>query len=332
MTLEASLHDLIRQNGVISIGQYMARCNAHYYSTRDPFGTAGDFITAPEISQIFGELIGAWLADCWQSLGGPHATLCELGGGRGTLLADALRATRNVPAFHEQLDIHLVETSPTLRQTQHDKLHTLHPSLHWQDELEPLPPRPLLLIANEFFDALPIEQMATVDGMETEQGITLNDGKLQWRYQADVAREVSPASLDVIRHISNHIHHYGGAALIIDYGYTGGAQGDTLQAMRKHCYTHPLEAAGESDLTAHVNFDALLDAAQNVHGWGVVEQGVFLKRLGAELRTQALCKHASEPQQASLLSGLERLVSPAQMGSLFKCIALTSFANKPAGF
>jgi NADH dehydrogenase [ubiquinone] 1 alpha subcomplex assembly factor 7 len=324
----------ITKHGPITVADYMARCNAQYYATRDPFGSTGDFITAPEISQIFGELMGAWLANAWIEMGSPKALLCELGPGRGTLMKDALRATRGVTGFHGALSLRLVETSPHLKAIQQKTLSGSHSRILWQETLDDLPPLPLLLIANEFFDALPVRQFIRAGLEEQERYIACEGKKLAWHPPGNIIRETSPMSLDITSRIAAHIHTYGGAALIIDYGYAGGTHADTLQAVRAHAYADPLEASGEADLTVHVDFAALSSAARKngAYAYGPVEQGIFLKRLGAELRAHALCKAASPKQREAILSGLERLVAPHQMGRLFKALAVTSSLETPAGF
>jgi NADH dehydrogenase [ubiquinone] 1 alpha subcomplex assembly factor 7 len=325
----------IKASGPLTVAQYMERCNTHYYATHEPFGAQGDFVTAPEISQIFGELAGAWLADQWQQLGKPKAVLCEPGPGRGTLMKDALRATRGLPSFHDAIRLEMVETSERLRHIQQETLRDTHPRITWAESVDDLPPLPLLLIANEFFDALPVEQYVRAGLGETQRTIGHEDKSLVWVSEGAVIREASPASVSIMAQLAAHIRKCGGAALIIDYGYAGGTHQDTLQAVRKHLTADILAEPGDADLTAHVDFGALAEIARNcgacVHG--PVEQGLFLKRLGAELRATALCKSAATAgQRDAILSGLERLVAPHAMGELFKVMAVTSLADKPAGF
>lgn len=336
----------------------MEVCNTHYYATRDPFGTSGDFTTAPEISQIFGELVGAWLADTWAKLGSPKAVLCEIGPGRGTLMKDILRATRNVPQFHASLRVRMIETSPTLTALQRKTLSGAHADIEWKTSLDDLPSLPLLLVANEFFDALPIHQFLQSG---EERSIGLKDDAFCWLQEGAVVRETSPASLAVMQAIATHIKAHAGAALVADYGYdtrhcepeakqsslakrtTGrldrfvanaprdDENRDTLQALKNHAFHNPLETPGEADLTAHVDFGALQQQAQGLQTH-YTTQGEFLRRLGAELRAATLCKQATPEQQKAILSGLERIVAPSQMGELFKVLAVTSILEKPAGF
>lgn len=329
MSVLPKLREHLKAQGSISVAEYMELCNQHYYATRDPFGAQGDFTTAPEISQIFGELIGAWLAQQWMLLGSPRAVLCELGPGRGTLMKDILRATRNVPQFHASILIRMVETSPVLQALQKQTLQGSHPDIAWKTSLEALPSLPLLLVANEFFDALPIRQFVG----EEERKVTLSNETLAFSPQAEVTREDSPASAAIMQQILAALRQQGGTALLIDYGYNGGQQKDTLQAVRQHAFCDPLTHAGEADLTAHVDFAALesLAHAKNLHTH-YTTQGDFLRRLGAELRATALCQNANHQQRTTILQGLERLLSPEQMGTLFKVLAITSSLEKPVGF
>lgn len=334
MTLAHELTQYIRTHGAITVAEYMQRCNAHYYATRDPLGAKGDFTTSPEISQIFGELIGAWMANVWQEKQWREVILCESGSGRGTLMNDALRATKAVAGFHDALTIRLIETSPPLQKQQQEMLtHTGLP-ITWHATLDDLPPLPLLFIANEFFDALPTEQYIASGMKEVQRKIIYTANGFAWEQEGKVVRETSPTSLAITAQIATHIAKFGGAALIIDYGHDGKVQGDTLQAVKAHNYANILENPGEADLTTHVDFGALARAGQNAGAYshGPLEQGTFLKRLGAELRATALCKSATAAQQEAILAGLERLVAPHQMGALFKVFAITSSLEAPAGF
>lgn len=340
MGLLPLLKQRIAREGDISVATYMEMALTHpefgYYTTREPFGTQGDFTTAPEISQVFGELVGAWLAIQWQNLGSPaRASLMELGPGRGTLMRDALRATKNVPGFHDAIDLHFIETSPRLQQLQRKAV--AHPRAFWHRNIphEKLSGMPLFFIANEFFDALPIHQLIHRNGKTLERKITLQDDMLVFTVEADGStRETCPAGEAIVQELSAHLARHGGAGLVMDYGYTGPSRGDTLQAVRNHAYVPPLDSPGEADLTAHVAFDVLAKTARatGAHIHGPIPQGTFLKRLGAELRTAQLCRTATPAQAEALLSGLERLVSPAQMGELFKVLAVTAAPDAPEGF
>ena len=345
-----ALTDILRQRiaagGPISIADYMDLALGHpehgYYRKQDPFGTKGDFITAPEISQIFGEMIGVWCATVWKQSGGGPISLVEVGPGRGTLMADILRATKSTQDFHDSITIHMVETSPVLANVQYMRLRHEHPRIEWLDGVDELPPNRMLLIANEFFDALPIKQYVMTDEGMRERRVDWNEAAQRFEFvlgdtglmlaksgssiASGTVMEHSPASRNVMRSISNHIHAHGGAALIVDYGYLGEAHRDTLQAVKSHLFHPVLESPGDADITAHVDFQSLMDIARGegncVHG--MATQGEFLRRMGAELRLEMLLRQANPEQKAKLISGLERLISPQAMGDLFKVIAITS--------
>ena len=304
----------IAAEGPIGVDVFMGEANAHYYATRDPLGAAGDFITAPEVHQMFGELIGAALADAWTRAGKPaDAIYAELGPGRGTLAADALRVLRQV-GFSGQA--HFVETSPSLRAEQAKRV----PGAFFHDRLNTLPETPVLLVANEFFDALPIRQWIG----DEERRISV-DGE-SFRFTADGAiRETSPARNDVAVVLARHLATHGGAAIIIDYGSSAGETGDTFQAIRAHRHTDPLDAPGDQDLTAHVDFRALAEAAR--HGGAiasrVTSQGSWLEALGIGPRAMALAAHNPAATE-SIAAARRRLCDEGEMGRLFKVIALRS--------
>jgi len=297
----------------------MEICIPYYYANNNPFGKQGDFITAPEISQIFGELIGAWLFNQWQNAGQSQAILCEAGPGRGTLMQDILRVTAK-SNFYENIEVCLIENSQNLRELQ--KQNIKPPQISWHDSFASLPPKPLFLVANEFFDAMPIEQyLANGD----ERKITSINDEFEFVPQGEVVAEKSPISLAIMEQICTHIKQYGGAAVIIDYGYKNEVQKDTLQALKEHKFVSPLEYIGEADLTALVDFLPLADIAEKLGlKTHYKTQGEFLRGLGAELRAIALCKNASNSARETILSGLERLVSPQQMGELFKVLTITN--------
>lgn len=337
MSLEELIKERIREHGPITVADYMALCLSHpeygYYMQRDPLGAQGDFTTAPEISQIFGELMGLWLAAQWQKQGSPEAILVELGPGRGTLSADMLRATKKVSHFHDNIQLHMVEISPVLRQKQWQTLAGKHAELHWHESVDALPPLPIFFIANEFFDALPIHQY--VSGVE--QQVTVEGEQLAFTIAAgdSVVTERCPAAKQVMKQLAGHIAKHGGAGLVIDYGYVGGSRADTLQAMKRHEYCPVLETPGEADLTAHVDFDVLAQVAET-HGvspFGAVAQGKFLLQIGASQRLMNLCQTANEQQRPELMSGFERLISHEQMGELFKVLAvMPKGSDRPEGF
>lgn len=332
MSLTPILEAAIKQKGSISVAEYMSLCLGHeefgYYKRKDPFGAAGDFTTAPEISQIFGEMLGLWCAHLWALMGKPtRFAMAEIGPGRGTLMADMLRAAKVQPGFLDAATIHMVETSPRLRAEQEKKLAEIKRPKFWHESAAELPNQPTILVANEFLDALPIHQYVLENGQETERHVTLNDaGELCFTPTGEVVREACPAALDVIKDLSAHLLQNSGAALFIDYGYVRGSTGDTLQAVLAHQYHDVLQNPGEADLTAHVDFQTLAVAAkkQGARVAGPVAQGIFLERLGAEVRMQQLMNAASESQRQGILSGYQRLVMPDDMGSLFKVLALTS--------
>jgi NADH dehydrogenase [ubiquinone] 1 alpha subcomplex assembly factor 7 len=306
----------------------MAAANAHYYATRDPLGRGGDFITAPEISQMFGELIGLALADVWSRTGRPAGpAYVELGPGRGTLAVDGLRAMRAAgltPA------VHLIETSPVLRARQAERL----PQACWHDSVAALPTDlPLLIVANEFFDALPIRQFL---GGGLERGVGLaGDGFAATSIAAlDVpAGEVCEAGEAIAASIGDRLRGQGGAALFIDYGYAGTRALDSLQALRHHAAADPFANPGDSDLTAHVDFSALANAAGPVRVSGPLPQGLWLGRLGIEARARTLKARATGPQAAAIEAALVRLTAPTAMGSLFKAMAFSAPGwPVPAGF
>ena len=300
----------------------MAEANAHYYATRDPFGAAGDFTTAPEISQMFGELVGLWLADLWLRSGRPDgAHYVELGPGRGTLAVDALRAMKGAGL---QPDAHLVETSPVLREAQAARL----PGAAWHEDLSTLPvDGPLLVVANEFFDALPVEQ---VDRAGRVRAVDWQDGRFV--PMGEVETETSPASRAIAADLSRRIAAQAGAALIVDYGHDRPGRGDTLQAVYRHAYADPFEAPGERDLTAHVDFAALAAAASGVRVSGPVAQGAWLDAMGLPLRAAALAR-AAPARTEEIAAARDRLSAPAQMGRLFKILAFSAPGwQEPAGF
>jgi SAM-dependent MidA family methyltransferase len=309
--------------GPISVEAYMEACNTYYYSTRDPLGRDGDFTTAPEISQMFGELVGAALADCWARSGRPaDAIYAELGPGRGTLASDALRVLRSA-GFGG--DTHLVETSLLLRSAQRQAV----PGAAWHDSVEDLPAAPLLLVANEFFDALPVRQL--VDGIERR--VIVAAGGLAFDRDGTIVEE-SPVREAAMAAVAARIEQRGGVALIVDYGHERTAPGDTLQAVRGHRYVPLLVDAGEQDLTSHVDFEALGRAAQEKGAsvTEVVTQGAWLERLGIEARAAALAR--AHPERTGELDvALDRLCHEEQMGQLFKVMAVHSPEwPAPAGF
>ena len=301
----------------------MEACNTYYYATRDPLGADGDFTTSPEISQMFGEMVGACLADCWARAGRPaDAAYVELGPGRGTLAADALRSMASADI---RPPVHFVETSPVLRQAQARAV----PHATWHDDLADLPDGPMLVVANEFFDALPVRQF--VGG--AERRVTAAAGGLAFDRDGEIV-EQSPARTDVAAALAKRLAVNGGVTLIVDYGHERSAPGDTLQAMHAHGFAPLLAKPGEHDLTAHVDFEALAGAARDAGArvTRVVAQGDWLQRLGIAARAERLAD--IHPQRAGEIQlALQRRCDPAQMGALFKVIAVHSPDwPAPAGF
>lgn len=351
--LEVLLVRRIAATGPMRLADYMAECLLHpdhgYYTQATPFGTQGDFITAPEISQMFGELLGLWLAQCWLDQGAPSAfTLAEPGPGRGTLMADVLRATRGVPGFHAAARLVLVEASPRLRAIQRDRLAGY--SVHWADTVDDLPEAPLFLLANEFFDALPVRQFTRAGDGWAETMVTVKDGALALARGAPLALaplahrladtrdgdvvEWCPAAAPIAASIAGRIARHGGAALLVDYGGWHGT-GDTVQALRAHAFAGLLSTPGQADITAHVDFEPLARAATaagaRVHG--PVPQGALLERLGIRQRAARLAQGLTGAQVQGLIAATRRLTHPDEMGTLFKALAiLPATAPPPAGF
>jgi SAM-dependent MidA family methyltransferase len=310
--LERALRDRIQSEGPITVEAYMEACNAYYYATRDPLGAGGDFTTAPEISQMFGELIGAALADCWTRAGSPaDAIYAELGPGRGTLTADALRVMR---AAGFSGDVHLVETSPILRDAQKSAV----PDANWHEALEELPARPLLLAANEFLDALPIRQH--VSGVERR--VVVAAGGLAFDRDGEIV-ESSPARDQAIAAVATCVAAKGGVALFVDYGHAKTSPGDTLQAVRRHGFSPVLANPGEQDLTSHVDFEAVARCAREAGAVAseLKTQGEWLNALGIGQRAAALAT-ANPARAEELASAVQRLTGDDQMGELFKVIAI----------
>ena len=341
----------IALTGPISVADFMAEALGHptlgYYRRAMPLGAAGDFTTAPEISQMFGEMIGAWLAERWQAMGRPaSARLVELGPGRGTLMADALRATRGVPGFHAAIDLHLVETNETLEVQQAAALASYRPS--WHERLDSVPAGPLLLVANEFFDALPVRQFHKTARGWSERMVGLgHDGKslafalapgstpfAAFLPQADegAEAELCEQGRALAAAIGTRVMGDGGWALIVDYGRDVSGPGSSLQAVRAHRGAGVLDRPGETDLSTHVDFAALA-AASKARVFGPVGQGDFLKRLGILQRAELLKARASPAQRHAVDAGLERLIAPDQMGTLFRVMAVGDDRSAaPVGF
>lgn len=346
--LKDKIRTRIASDGPLTVAQYMSICladpDAGYYATKEPFGRDGDFITAPEVSQMFGELIGAALLSAHEALGSPDSfQLVEIGPGRGTLMSDLLRMAALRPAFLKAARLNLVETSPRLRKIQGKTLARSPLTPEFRDTFNDVPDGPVLLVANEFFDALPIHQFVkTGEGwLERQVGLDGNDelafGLGATRLpDADVPAscsnaapgtilETQPMANAIAEEIGNRIARFGGAAILIDYGYLRTAPGDTLQALYKHKYDDALAHPGEADLTAHVNFEAL-GAAASRGGASVLStmtQAEFLLQSGLLQRAGALGAGKSHKEQEAIRDAVERLAAPDQMGDLFKVLAVT---------
>jgi SAM-dependent MidA family methyltransferase len=321
--LERALRERIGSEGPITVEAFMDACNRYYYATRDPLGARGDFTTAPEISQMFGELIGACLADCWARAGKPgDIAYVELGPGRGTLAADALRVMKSAGL---EPPVHFVETSPVLREAQAEAV----PDASWHEEFSDVPDGPLLIVANEFLDALPVRQF--VGSMERK--VTVAAGGLAFDRDGEIV-ETSPAREEAVGEIARRLVKSGGVALLIDYGHAKSAPGDTLQAVRGHKFAPVLTDPGEQDLTSHVDFEAVGNAAREAGAAAtdVINQGEWLKRLGIDARARSLA--AAHPQRAEEIDiARKRLCDADQMGELFKVIAIHSPDwPQPTGF
>jgi len=332
--MTSALLQRIQREGPISVADYMQAVASAYYARGDVFGTDGDFITAPEISQTFGELIGLWCAVAWRNMGSPAAfQLVECGPGRGTLMKDLLRAATRVPGFGAAARLHLVEQSPALRAKQRATLDG-H-DVTWHDTLESVPPGAMILVGNEFLDALPIRQFEMTAHGWLERFVAADQaGQLSFTLQpgapasAPPAKagdifETSPAIAAFIGEVAARLRRDGGAALFIDYGHATSAVGDTLQAVKRHKPCGVFDTPGEADLTAHVDFAAVRAAAKDVKVWGPIAQGTWLARLGIKIRGLQLAKGKDAAAVQAIESGIRRLTAPDAMGALFKVMALT---------
>jgi NADH dehydrogenase [ubiquinone] 1 alpha subcomplex assembly factor 7 len=347
----------VRAEGPLTLAAYMAMAlhdpAGGYYASGDPIGAAGDFTTSSEISQIFGELIGLWCADLWDRMGRPDPiVLAELGPGRGVLMSDLLRAAGIMPEFRRALRVFLVEASPVLRAEQKRRLRQAQPA--WVKGIEELPEGPMLMVANEFLDALPIRQfirgaggwsermvaldpeghLVFVEGPQSPAANLLVPGSLRHAARGTIA-EICPAALTLAAALGSRLAHQPGAALFIDYGYCATAPGPTLRAFQRHHPVSALAAPGTADLSAHVDFAAFAEATRGAgtETYGPVAQGRFLAALGAGLRLTALSARAAPAKRQALESGVRRLLDPGGMGNLFKVLALVSPGlPPPAGF
>jgi len=348
--LQSEIKKLIKSSGPMPVWRYMELCLMHpqhgYYVSRDPLGREGDFTTAPEVSQMFGELLGLWAASLWKILGSPTLLrLIELGPGRGTMMADALRAARILPQLYQTLSVHLVEINPVLRQKQQSTLSGVR-NIAWHDTIDEVPDGPAIIFANEYFDVLPIHQVVKQAGGWHERVVDLDTGgKLVFsaaaepipRFDVLLPPLVRAAPIGAvfewrpdseIMKIATRVRDQDGAALIIDYGHVRSDAGDTFQAIARHSFTDPLKAPGQADVTAHVDFQALARAVEDVGALvhGPVTQGDFLKRLGIETRAVALMAKASHEVSEDISAALKRLTGGGRsgMGSMFKVLGISS--------
>jgi SAM-dependent MidA family methyltransferase len=346
--LEREIRRLIAAAGPMPVADYMRLCLSHprhgYYVARDPFGRGGDFITAPEISQMFGELIGIWMAAVWRQMGAPeNVRVVELGPGRGTLMADALRAARVVKGFREAIVLHLVEISPALQELQRQRLEALEIPMLWHAAIEEVPGGPSIIIANEFIDALPIHQaVKQADGWHERVVEVGPDGKLRFGLAREALphfdtslprplRQSPPGSIyewradRIALELGRHVRK-DGAALVLDYGHVTCGLGETLQAVAGHAYADPLQAPGEADLTAHVDFEALAQSAESIGSriHGPILQRELLARLGIDKRAAALKAHAPRDKALEIDMAVARLTESGAkgMGELFKALAI----------
>lgn len=347
-SLAEQLAARIARGGPITVADFMHEAVTHYYANRDPFGRQGDFTTAPEVSQMFGELIGLWCALVWQMMGAPEkVVLAELGPGRGTLMNDLLRAAGVVPAFLKAADIRLVETSPHLIALQRQTLSGR--DVQWCESLDQLPDGPLIVVANELFDALPIRQFVKHDGQWRERMVGLEDDAFCFIAGPTADPDLPPELLATAEDgaivetcddgralaagLGKRLNRQPGFALIVDYGHGRSGTGDTLQAVRHHRFHPVLDQPGLADLTAHVDFQSLAASAVPARAWGPVDQGAFLRALGIETRAHLLAQAGGDKVAADIMGQLRRLIDPGEMGTLFKALALASpHFPAPPGF
>jgi SAM-dependent MidA family methyltransferase len=348
--LQSEIKKLIKSSGPMPVWRYMELCLTHpkhgYYVSRDPLGREGDFTTAPEVSQMFGELLGLWAASVWKAIGSPpQLLLVELGPGRGTMMADALRALRVLPPLYQVLDIHLVEINPVLRDKQKSTLSGVR-SVAWHDSIDEVPEGPAVIFANEYFDVLPIHQVVRLETGWHERTVEIDgNGQIGFgaapeptpRFEVLLPPLVRAAPVGAvfewrpdaeIMKIATRVRDQDGAALIIDYGHLRSDAGDTFQAIARHSFADPLKSPGQADVTAHVDFEALVRAAEDLgaRAHGPVTQGEFLQQLGIETRALTLMAKTTHEVSEDIAGALKRLIGGgrAGMGSMFKVLAISA--------
>ncbi len=349
--LQEYLIKLIKTQGPMSIAAFMAESLGNdkhgYYMKQDPFGQDGDFTTAPEISQMFGEIIGLWQANNWLNMGRPETMhLIELGPGRGTLMQDALRAMKIVPGLLDAVKLHLVEMSPALRKIQKKNLQAYVKPVWYNrinEVLAAAGTNPVFIIANEFFDALPVRQFQKTETGWHERLVCLDSHEelcfqlapmptseqvippAHHRAETGNIVEICAIGENILEEIASHIKMNDGTALIIDYGHDTHGTGDSLQAVKGHQYSDILTNPGDADLTTHVNFQRLKEIAQGIgiKTYGAITQGNFLQSMGIKARSDKLSLNATEAQKKDIHSALNRLTGEKEMGKLFKVMALT---------
>jgi len=349
--LETEIRRRIKLAGPMPVRQFMTLCLSHpehgYYMTRDPLGRSGDFITSPEVSQVFGELIGLWAASAWHVMGQPeNVRLIELGPGRGTMMLDALRAAQVVPAFRAAIVAHLVEISPTLQERQQQTLSALDVPAMWHESFDEVPDGPAIILANEFFDALPVnqaikqlngwyERVVEIDGNDNlafgiaNEVIPLFDQLLPPKVRDAPFGTIYEWRTDNLPlALGQRVVRQGGAALVIDYGHVHSGDGETLQAVGGHAFVNPLTTPGEVDLTAHVDFEAFGQAAESMGArlYGPIDQALLLRNLGIERRAAALKAYASAEKAGDIDDAVNRLIGEGrtEMGKLFKAMAIVN--------
>jgi NADH dehydrogenase [ubiquinone] 1 alpha subcomplex assembly factor 7 len=337
----------IKKNGAISVNKFMSLVIPAYYENQQPFGKGGDFVTAPDISQVFGELIGVWVAAHWLNMGSPDdMAIIELGPGRGNLMRDFLRGAKNIDGFHDAISVHMVEISSNLKAQQQNVLKDSHSNINWYDHIKDVPKKTSFFVANEFFDALPINQYVKTEKGWCERLIKVGDNdELEFCLSSvcsfsdeleaknnDAKEgdffEINQSAIAITKDIAKVVSEYGGGGVFIDYGYFNYGYKDTLQGMKGHKFNDVLENLGEADVTAHVDFVALFDVLKNegVDSCYCLTQKEFLQSLEIHARKEMLVNKSSDDKEIeSIIKGVERLLDPKLMGELFKVLTFSKY-------